>query len=422
MKKSAINVFWLTAVQAANAALPLIVFPFALGTVGAFYYSKLVVSEALELFMLAVVLYSFEIDGVAGVVGIDPQKDKTKLSELLCGVVITRLALYFICLPVLVATAWIVDRALVAPALAWSLIPLSNAIQPNWLYQGLGRNAVVAVTTVLTRGVAVVATMVLVDAPTKFLLVPLAIGIPYLLGAVYVLGYAFVTLRLEARWPTISYLGRNLAKGRFIFFGNLGVALYRDANVLVLAAVGAPSVAIAAYSLAEKLVKSIQAGIRPLNQHFLPHAMGIAQQSNVRRKTILAGLFRLTLPQLLGLAALILSLYLAFPWAQEHVSLVRNIGSVNRVVPILGVMCIGAFFGVANFMFGSAGLNAMGERSYLFRGILVSGVVGVVTCAVGGRYFGAYGAAVAFVSAEVALQIAILRKYFQEPQYELSWK
>lgn len=422
MKKSVLNVFWLTAMQASNAALPLIVFPFALAAVGDYYYSRLVVSEALAVFLIAVVLYSFEIDGVAGVIGADPKKDRAKLSQLLCGIVVTRLALFAIFLPVLACVAWALEPELVLPTVAWSLVPLSYALQPNWFFQGLGQNAFAAAITVATRCAAALATLLLVNDPSRYMLVPLAIGISYVVGAVVVLGYAFAYLGLGWGWPERGYLRKILFNGRFIFFGNLGVTLYRDANVLVLAAVGAPGAAIALYSLAEKLVKSIQAGIRPLNQHFLPYAMRIAQETDHSRREILGRLVRLTLPQLAALSALILVLYLAFPFVQAHVPLARDIGNLEQAIPLIGIMCLGALVGVANFMLGSAGLNAMGERLYMCRSIVVAGVVGVATCAVGGMYVGAYGAAIAFVAAEIALQVTILRKYLVVPRHELSWK
>jgi len=422
MKKSVLNVFWLTAMQASNAALPLIVFPFALGVLGEHYYSKLVIGEALALFLLAVVLYSFEIDGVAGVVGNDPKRDRVKLSQLLCGIVITRVSLYLLFLPVLATIAWLLDPALLLPALAWSLVPLSFAIQPNWFFQGLGQNAVVGAITVAARCSATLAVLLLVKDASDYILVPLAIGISYLTGAVLALGYAFAGYGLGWGWPGSDYLKKIIINGRFIFFGNLGVTLYRDANVLILAAIGVPSTMIAAYSLAEKLVKSLQAAIRPLNQHFMPHAMRIAQRTDVSRRFILHGLLRLTLPQVGALIAIIAALYLVYPWAQSELGFVRKIGDLSRVGPLLGIMCVGALVGVANFMLGSAGLNAMGQSVYLFRSIVIAGVVSVVTCAVAGSLFGAYGAAMAFVAAEACLQLTIVAKYLRVPEYELSWK
>lgn len=421
MKKSVLNLGCLTAIQAANAVMPLVVFPFALSAVGAFYYSKLVVGEALAIFLLAVVLYSFEIDGVAGVVGADPEKDREKLSKLLCSVVITRVALFCVALPVLLGVAWCLDKQLLAPALAWSLIPLSYAVSPNWFFQGLGQNGFAAGMTVVSRAAAVAAPMLLVDAPSDYLLVPVLVGTAYLAGAAGCLAYAFVRHKLSIGWPGAGYLRASLFNGRFVFLGNLGVVLYRDANVLVLAALGSSSAVIAAYSLSEKLVKSIQAAIRPLNQHFMPHAMRIAQQQDLPQRAVLGKLLRLTLPQMAAMCVLAFGLYIFYPWGQAHIPVVRNIGNLEQVIPLIGVMCIGALFGIANFMLGSAGLNAQGHGSYLFRAIVAAGVTGVVTCSVAGAYLGAYGAALAFVAAELSLQVIILKKYFTAPRGELSW-
>lgn len=422
MKKSVLNVFWLTAMQASNAALPLLVFPFALSALGDHYYSKLVVSEALAVFLLAVVLYSFEIDGVAAVVGADPVKDRASLSRLLCGITITRIGLFLLGLPVLAAVACLLDPELVLPALAWSLVPLSFAIQPNWFFQGLGQNAAVGAITVGARCSAVAATLLLVKDPSGYILVPLAIGISYLAGAVLALAYAFRAYGLGWGWPGRDYLKNMLVNGRFIFFGNLSVTLYRDANVLILAAIGVPSAMIAAYSLAEKLVKAIQATIRPLNQHFTPHAMRIAQRTDLSPRSILNGLLRLTMPQIAALTVIITSLFLIYPWARAEFAFVGKIGDLSQVALLLGIMCFGALVGVANFTLGSAGLNAMGQSVHLFHSILFAGTVSVITCVLAGTYAGAYGAAAAFVAAEVALQLAILSKYLSAPKAEVAWK
>ncbi|WP_449406116.1 hypothetical protein, partial [Massilia phosphatilytica] len=92
MKKAVLNIAYLSAMQAANAVLPLIVFPFAFGVIGDHYYSKLVVSEGFVLFLVAFVLYSFDIDGVAIVADADMERDKEKLSEVLSCVLMARVA------------------------------------------------------------------------------------------------------------------------------------------------------------------------------------------------------------------------------------------------------------------------------------------------------------------------------------------
>jgi PST family polysaccharide transporter len=421
MKKSLFNVFCLATMQGANAVLPLVLFPFVLGIVGEHYYSKLVITEALQVYLLAAVLYSFEIDGVGGVANLHVQKDAARIAEMLGGIVVARTIIFLIFAPLMWTIAWFIDPELLMPALGWSLAPLAYAIQPNWLFQGLRKNEVAATVTVLTRGLAVLITILVVHDSSRFALVPAIIGFTYLLGALLALAYAFLSLNLRFSWPRPSYLREIVANGWYIFLGNLGVVVYRESNVLILAAIGASAPVIATYSLAEKLVKALQAVIRPLNQHFMPHAMKLAKEKESRSE-IMIGLWKLTAPQILALLAVVLMIYMVFPWAHKHIGFVSRIRNLDEVVAVVSVMCIGAFFGVANFMLGSAGLNAMGERKFFFMSIIVAGFVGAATCALAGAYWGVYGAASAFVLSEATLQILILSKYVFSDHRRLAWR
>lgn len=407
--------------QGANAALPLVLFPFLLGIVGEHNYSKLVITEALQVYLLAAVLYSFEIDGVGGVANLDIRKDAARIGEMLAGIVVARSVLFLIFAPLMWSIAWFIDPELILPALGWSLVPLSYAIQPNWLFQGLRKNEVAAVVTIVTRCLVVLITILVVHNSSRYVLVPVIIGSVYLLGALLALAYAFLSLKIDFSWPRASYLYEIIVNGWYIFLGNLGVVVYRESNVLILAAIGASSPVIATYSLAEKLVKALQAVIRPLNQHFMPHAMKLAQEKE-SRTTIMIGLLKLTAPQILALFAVVLSTYLVYPWAHSHIGFISRIRNLDEVVAVIGVMCIGAFFGVANFMLGSAGLNAMGERKFFFFSIIVAGLVGATTCAFAGAYWGVYGAASAFVLSEATLQVLILSKYLFLGHSRLVWR
>jgi PST family polysaccharide transporter len=275
--------------------------------------------------------------------------------------------------------------------------------------------------TVGTRCIAAVLVIFAVDGPDKYILIPLIIGSTYLVGAVYASIHSFVNYRLEFKWPSMSFLIKILRDGQFIFMGNLGIALYRGANVLVLAAIGASTSAIAAYSLAEKLVKALQAIIRPLNQHTFPKALQIAQDENKSAKKILTELFWLTFPQIIVLALFFTALCASVPFAKIHFAKISSVENIDLVVLLIKMMSLGALVGVANFMLGSAGLNAMGERRYLFKAIIGAGIAGVVTCAIAGKLWGAYGAAGAFIFAEVFLQGAILRRYFRSATREYLW-
>src|SRR6188768_1213640 len=68
MRRNAGNLIALTAIQAANALVPVLVFPFALVQLGSEAFTSLAVAEALSVIVLTAVLYSFEVEGVGRVI------------------------------------------------------------------------------------------------------------------------------------------------------------------------------------------------------------------------------------------------------------------------------------------------------------------------------------------------------------------
>lgn len=413
MKHKLVNLTALATIQISNAVLPLVIFPFALGVIGSDLYAKVVLSEALSLFLLAIVLYSFEVDGVLQVVGLDPKVDAKKISHIFSGITYLRLSLFICCAPIFILVALLIDKQMVVLALFWALVPLSYAIQPNWLYQGLERNTPVAIITVLSRICILFVVLNALAGPTDYLVVPIAIGGFYLLGSICSLLYAMHQFGIRFVSVSATQLRQMLWSGKDVFLGNLSVTLYRDVNVIILSAMGSLGAGIAAYSMAEKLVKAIQASIRPLNQLFFPRAIRVARAAGSPGRPVFHALLKLTLPQLAVLAVLVLVLVLGYITIGTNITWVQRIENADYVASLVLLMSAGTFFGVSNFMFGSAGLNALGERRYLFFAILSTGLISLAISTLLVSVAGPLGAAISFVLAEIILLAIIARRYFQ---------
>ena len=74
-------------------------------------------------------------------------------------------------------------------------------------------------------------------------------------------------------------------------------------------------------------------------------------------------------------------------------------------------MNLAVFFGISNFMFGSAGLNFLSERKYFFKSIFLVGMLSVIITLSLTFFIGVFGAAISFVLSEVMLLILIIKKY-----------
>jgi len=413
MNEQVKNLIALIAIQASNAALPLLVFPYALSVLGAAHYADLVFSEALSIIVIAIVLYSFEVDGVAEVAGLVPESHVRQISHILSRVMYTRLCLFLIAAPSLVAGISWYRPELRELACWWMLVPLSYALQPAWMFLGLQRNIVPAICTLASRVGAVVLIFLLLRESQDVLLLPKIIGFSYVCGSLLMLLWACLGLGLRLTRLSRAEIYASVKSGKEIFLGNIGVAVYRDSNVLLLGLIGLAGAELAAYSLAEKVTKAVQAAIRPLNQLFFPRAVLAARiVGSVNRKAWTA-LGRLTLPQLLVLVSLWMLLIGAYELSAIYYPLSDKIPEIEKIKFLVLIMSLSTLFGVSNFMFGSTGLNVLGERRHMLRSILVAATVSTVAILILGSLFSATGAAASLVLAEGTLFIVILTRYRQ---------
>jgi O-antigen/teichoic acid export membrane protein len=411
------NLVALGAIQAANAILPLLIFPYALIVVGADQFANIVLAESIAVFLAIVVLYNFEIEGVAKVVGLDAQRDRHLISRVFSSVLYVRLLLFFCLVPVALFVAWMINSELVWLVLCWLMIPLGYAIQTNWLCQGMERNGSIAVAALTTRLLAV-AILVMSLNEGNAIIVPLVVASMFLMAAVISLIYAIWRLNVRFMKVPISELWQMIIAGKNVFFANLTVGFYRDANVLILGGLGAGGSTIAAYSMAEKFVKMIQATIRPFNQLFFPRIISLTMKFGTPDSRLLRSLLSYVWPQLGVLLLLLTTLTASALVARDVFGL--SLETAGDIAPLFFVMSLAAFAGVANFMLGMAGLTGLGDTQYLLRVTALVGFANVLIVFGLAYLYGGMGAAIGFVLAEMMMLALIGRRYLQDRRDDAS--
>lgn len=405
------NLAALTVIQGSNALVPLVVVPFVLVMVGADAYAPVAIAEAVSVLVLAAVLYSFDLEGVARIVQLGPAPDRAALGAVLSDVMAARMSVFALLAPLSLAIFHLVYGEGTLLLALWLLVPLGHVFHSYFLYQALERNIPAAAITLLARVVTLVIVFGFVRGPQNAYLLPLAVGLPFVVGGLVSLAYILAVLGIPLRAPSPARVSEALWKGKEIFAGNLSVALYRDSNVMILAAIGVPATAISAYSLAEKLVKVAQAVSRPLSQLYLPKVLRVLADAQAPDRVAAKQVARFTVPQLAANTGLIIffaaALLIAAPFA-DRVGAIRDVSSGALLAAIMAPAML---FGVANYMFGSAGLNALHQQRYFFTVIVATGLISVFLCTALASLFGATGAAIAFVSAEAILCALVLLRY-----------
>jgi O-antigen/teichoic acid export membrane protein len=409
-RKSLANLAALACIQVSNALLPLVAYPIILVAVGADRFSRVVVTESIMYVALAIVIYSFDVEGVSSIAGLKLESHLPQISAVYSEILLVRLGIVALCAVALAILYPFIDRTTFLLLAGWLLFPLSYALQSSWFFQGIERNVGPAIIIATSRLASLLLVKFVITQPRNFLLAPLIIG-----GAYTCAGILLVVFAVRRHGVRITFISRArgreaLARGKEIFVGNISVTLYRGSNVLILNAISTNH-AVVVYSIAEKAIKVVQAGAAPLNQVFFPKVIRALGNMTAPSRAAFRSIFRYTFPQLAALALGVAVVGGGGVLLRSKFAPSLRTMQMDEIVKLVSIMLPAVFFGVANFMLGTGGLNYLGRRGYLAKSILATGVCNVGISFALVALFRANGAAVAYALAELVLFLLIARKY-----------
>lgn len=408
---SAINVLSLAAIQGANALFPLLVFPYLLVVLGKDEFASLVVAEAIAFYMLTVCLYSFDTAGVQLIV--DARLDSSGGAESKCfvNILAARVLLFIVATLACVGLLSIFSTIDLVMVVVWAMFAFGTVLQSNYYFQAIESNFVLASFVIVSRFTAVICVYLLVKGEDDALLASVILAGSYMVSGFSSLVFLSRRFRFSVvELISVSEVVELIWKGRHIFIGNLSVALFRGANVLILAWVST-STAVSIYALAEKVIKSVQALTRPLNQLQTPKVFrgwaGLPEEYKSHLNAFRL-IWKYSRIQII-LMAIVLPLMVAFAHVLSAMGMLP--GFESDVVVLISWMSPAVIFGVANSMFGSVGLSVIGRQSYFAKSVLVVGGGAFIISLLFSSIWGASGAGVAFVMAEILLLLAFIAGY-----------
>lgn len=413
LRKDLTNIASLACIQGSNAVLPIIIFPYVLHLFGSDKYTGLVVSEAVSVIILALVLFSFEVNGVSRVVSSFALGGILAASTVYWEVFFSRFIIWLICLAGVLVAGFFLEVQFFYSLLCWMLVPLSFIFQSTYFFQSIESNLPIAIFTLISRLVCCLTVFFVLSSETPVFVLPLIAGVCYLAGGLAATIYLRKALGLKFVSVPFARIVACLLEGKEIFFGNIAVVLFRDSNLLILSLMSVSPVAIASYSVVEKFIKAFQALIRPLNQFFFTRTIHALRDEIAPRPMAMIKIMKLTWIQLSALAVILAGMIVLWSLFHDYFDFLRAYPNKSLMAGLFLFMSIGVFFGVANFMLGTAGLNNLNSRKYYATILVVTGVTTVSLCLVLVSLLGVYGAATSFVMGELILFTLISARYLR---------
>ena len=263
------NFFALVILQAGNYLLPLIMIPVLVRKLGMELFGDWAFATAIASIFRTFVTYGFDLTATRAVAM--RRDDKVFISEMFTAVVVARLSIFLIACIAFALLAWAFDSigAIRTLGLAAMLVLVGEALFPIWLFQGQEQMGAITQIRLAYRALFVVAVILLVELPADVLLVPLLEGAGSLAAGLVAAWLAFRRFGLTPRRVSFPTLREHVTAGFSVFLAQIAVHFYTTINIILLGMVSGP-IAVAQYSIAEKVYSAIRGLLGPVVQATFP--------------------------------------------------------------------------------------------------------------------------------------------------------
>lgn len=387
----------LMTLQLGNYVLPLILIPYLVRVLGLEVFGTWMFALAFVIIARTCVTYGFDLTATRQVAVNRERPDL--LSELYQSVVIVRVAIWCACFAALLFGMFVIDdirRVSQLVSLAM-LILIGEILFPVWLFQGAETMALITQVKLATKVANLAMVLLLVKGPDDVLLVPLIEAAASLVaGAVAML---VAIRRFDLRWVSIrlSRIRSEFRDGAAVFLAQASVHAYTTMNLIILGLLTGP-IAVAQYSIAEKIYSAVRGLLSPVVQALFPGMAIRFEVSETEFHTTAA----LLVKRIGGLLAVIAILVVATAdWLVLLIAGERDEAAIN----VLRILGFALFFAFGSFLGPMLVVQRRNRR--LLRITAVGGVLGLATIWPLVALFGVTGAALSFLLVQIYNTIAL---------------
>ncbi|MFM0503297.1 flippase [Paraburkholderia caffeinilytica] len=381
--------------QVGNYIVPLATFPYLTRVLGAAQFGVLGYATAIATYGMLVTEWGFFLSGPKAVVECRDQPGV--LNELVWSTMIAKGCLCVISFIVLLAVAHFDSRlASVYPVvLAASLTVIGNVFTLNWLLQGLERFSIFSTVALAGRFFTLPLTFVFVHHSGDVAIAAGIQGAAAILTGLFSLVAAWRLGVLRRPSASLRSVWARIRESADMFLSSASVSLFGVTNAVILASMTTPY-QVGIYSAADKLktvANMVPAQINTVCYPRIASLFGVQPLAAARLTAIGA------LATVATTVAGVVAVACVSAWLTASVLGAGFAGSAS----VLRLLCLATVFGNLAYFLGLQVLVPFGNTRIRSLMMLAAGVLNVGLAIVLTPRFGADGAAVSFLVAEVAL-------------------
>lgn len=281
----------LSIVQVLNMIIPLVMYPFFIGSIGKDSFGYLIFNQSIVLFL--VVFLSFGLNLYAVKEGAET-KSKEKLSAIYSGIFRFKLILFFILLVIVYSCSHFFSQMDFNIVLLYSGIVFYELLVPVWLFQLNNNLYWLAIYTLISKLFFAILCLIFLESKNDYFLIPLFDFLSYFLlicSSMYLVLVKRKYIKLKTETP---YSFSSVYHGGFMFFfGNITREIFvRTPPIIIGSFVGFSSVVY--FDFAAKILSAYKTFISIVSQILYSKSV-VNRSKNYIKKMLLFILFLLTL-------------------------------------------------------------------------------------------------------------------------------
>jgi len=396
------DVFYLVALQGINYAMPLIVFPYLMVTLGAEKFGYIGFATAVTQYLMLIVDFGFNLSATKRIAL--AKGNQAELNNIFTSTLYAKVGLLVVSFLVLFAIAQISRFEIYRETLfVMFLTVVGNTFTFVWLFQGLGQIRFVAIFNAIAKLSILPLTFIFVKNTGDYLTAALLQSLVSIFAMFVSVGYV-----MKSRWVKLTpFVSKNIffeLKESFpLFFSSAATSIYMVSFVVMLGYFSTPE-AVGQYSAVEKLTRAMcLLVIAPIAQAFYPKIsqLGVENKDTAILLVRKILLFTIACTTIVFFVLFFFSPYIVLFLGKDYqnsldlfkiMSFIPLFSGVSIITAQLGILALG---------------NSADKKNYQ-RVCFIAGIVALISIFAIIPCFYAKGAAISLLLTEVIICVLML--------------
>ena len=391
------DVFYLMALQGVNYAMPLLVTPYLMITLGAEKFGYIGFSLAVMIFLMLVVDFGFNLSATKRIAL--AKDNQAELNKIFTATFYARIGLLAVSFLALLAIAQVPQFEIYRQTMfVMFLMVVGQTFTFVWLFQGLGNIRFIAIFNAAARLSILPLMFVFVKSPDDYLTA--AFLQSFVSIFVMLISVAYI---VKKRWVKITAFVRKnvlfeLKESYPIFLSSVATSVYTVSFVVVLTYFTNPET-IGQYSAVERIMRSLCGLVFiPVAQAFYPKVVSLGAKNKIQALVLVKKIFTFVA---VAMCLIFFALFFLSPFAVDFLG-----EGYENTLPLFRIMAFVPIFvgagGVAAQLVVLALGNDADKKNYQ-RVYFIAGAIALISVFISVPLFGAIGAAVSLLITEVVV-------------------